>query len=344
MAVGRRWRPGRRCGAIEPGCEELVDAQPDRRPGEPGELGQLGSRVSGAVPEQLEQLARRPFRSRPGRSRHQSIRALWLPIVRSRIGWTTAHSVVSNPWSSSVSDPPLSVQLYTVRDAIAADLDAALGARRRDRLPHRRAVRLRRARSRVRRPPGQARTASPRRAHAPLLDGDVPRRSSPRPRGRRDHGDRPDERTAIAGTRSRASQRIAAMLNAAREAAADHGIRVGYHNHWWEPAADRWPSGVRGVRRAAAARGRARGRHLLGARSAERMPSARSSVSATGCSSSMSRTAAITHEDKDQVAVGSGSDAGARDPGRCPAGRARRRARRLSPVTCSTRSATASTT
>jgi sugar phosphate isomerase/epimerase len=131
-----------------------------------------------------------------------------------------------------VSLHPLSVQLYTVREAIAEDLDAAL-------------ARIAGIGFRTVELYGFVDRAAqyaellgkhglrPSSAHAPLLDGDVPAILAAAqqvgvttvidPSGGRDRWG------SLEGV-----QWIAAMLNARAEVAADSGIRVGYHNHWWE--------------------------------------------------------------------------------------------------------------
>ena len=131
-----------------------------------------------------------------------------------------------------MSQHPLSVQLYTVRDSIAEDLDATLA---RVAAIGFRTVELY---GFVDRATEYAELLgkhglSPSSAHAPLLDGDVPAilaaaqtvgvQTLIDPSGGRDRWD------SLEGV-----QWIAAMLNARAEVAADAGLRVGYHNHWWE--------------------------------------------------------------------------------------------------------------
>jgi sugar phosphate isomerase/epimerase len=131
-----------------------------------------------------------------------------------------------------MSAHPLSVQLYTVRDALAADPDAAL-------------ARIADIGFRTVELFGFVEHAGlyaellpkhglvPSSAHAPLLDGDVPAILAAAqqigittlidPSGGRDNWG------TLEGV-----QFNAAMLNTRAQVAADHGVRVGYHNHWWE--------------------------------------------------------------------------------------------------------------
>ena len=130
-----------------------------------------------------------------------------------------------------MSQHPLSIQLYTVREAIAEDLDAALA---RIAGIGFRTVELygfvdRAAEYADLLSKHGLRASS---AHASLLDGDtdailaaaktagVPTLIEPGTRERWD---------SIEGV-----QWLAAMMNARAEAAVGTGIRVGYHNHWWE--------------------------------------------------------------------------------------------------------------
>lgn len=126
---------------------------------------------------------------------------------------------------------PLSVQLYTVRDAIALDPDAALG--RIAQLGFR-TVELYGFTDRVDEYAEllPKHGLNPSSAHAPLLEGDVPAILAAAQRLAIPTVLEPAARTGwdtIEGV-----QWLAAMLNARAEVAADAGIRVGYHNHWWE--------------------------------------------------------------------------------------------------------------
>jgi sugar phosphate isomerase/epimerase len=135
-----------------------------------------------------------------------------------------------------VSTPPLSVQLYTVRNALESDLDgtidrlASIGFERVE--PYNfaantAALAAALSRNRMTAPSG----------HAPLLDGD------------RDlifeaartlgigtvidpmvHPERWTTEEAIVQT--------AQALNEVAALGAEYGITVGYHNHWWEVEAD----------------------------------------------------------------------------------------------------------
>lgn len=130
------------------------------------------------------------------------------------------------------NDKPLSVQLYTVRDAIALDLDAALA-----RVAELGFQTVELYDFAARAPEYAAALAAhglrPSSGHAPLLDGDVPAILAAAqqlgiptvidPSGGRDRW----------GTLE-GLQFNAAMLNARAKVAADFGIQVGYHNHWWE--------------------------------------------------------------------------------------------------------------
>jgi sugar phosphate isomerase/epimerase len=134
-----------------------------------------------------------------------------------------------------VSKHPLSVQLYTVRDAVAADLDAALG--RLAAIGFRtvelygfveRAAEYRDVLAK------HALVASS--AHAPFLSQDAaPIFAAANVVGVTSLIDPMSDpelwttREGVAG--------LAATLNERAKLAADHGIQVGYHNHWWEPAA-----------------------------------------------------------------------------------------------------------
>lgn len=130
------------------------------------------------------------------------------------------------------NDKPLSVQLYTVRDAIALNLDAALA---RVAAIGFQTVEVYDFAARA----SEYATAlathglRPSSGHAPLLEGDVPAILAAAqqlgistvvdPSGGRDRWG------TLEGV-----QFNAAMLNARAKVAADAGIQVGYHNHWWE--------------------------------------------------------------------------------------------------------------
>jgi sugar phosphate isomerase/epimerase len=133
-----------------------------------------------------------------------------------------------------VSNHPLSVQLYTVRDAVAADLDAAL-------------ARIAAIGFRTVELYGFVERAAEYRdllakhglvassAHAPFLSQDAaPIFAAALEVGVTSLID-PMSDPALWTTREGIGG-VAATLNERAKQAAEHGIRVGYHNHWWEPA------------------------------------------------------------------------------------------------------------
>ncbi len=152
-----------------------------------------------------------------------------------------------------------------------------------DRLPHRRALRLRRARRRVRRAAAQARSGALLGATLPLLDGRRARRSSRPPAAdRHPDRDRPDDRPrALDHARGRAVERGDARTPRA-QVAAEHGIRVGYHNHWWEFGSIGGRPALEVFAEQLLAGGRTRGRHLLGPGRRAGCGAVPSSGSATG--------------------------------------------------------------
>ena len=133
-----------------------------------------------------------------------------------------------------MSNHPLSVQLYTVRDAIADDLDgtlariAAIGFRTVELYGF-----VERAAEYKDLLAEHGLSASS--AHAPFL------REDPAPifAGALEVGVTslidPSSDPALWTTRDGIAG-LAATLNERAKQAGDHGIRVGYHNHWWEPA------------------------------------------------------------------------------------------------------------
>ncbi|WP_323960041.1 TIM barrel protein [Arthrobacter sp. JZ12] len=128
--------------------------------------------------------------------------------------------------------PPLSVQLYTVREALDADLDGTI-----DRLA---AIGFTRVEpyNFTADPNALARALernglSAPSGHAPLLDGD------------RDAIFEAARRVGIGTviepmvdpvrwTTEEAVKQTAEALNEVSVRAAEYGLRVGYHNHWWE--------------------------------------------------------------------------------------------------------------
>ncbi len=133
-----------------------------------------------------------------------------------------------------MSKHPLSVQLYTVRDAVAADLDAAL-------------ARLAGIGFRTVELYGFVDRASEYRdllaahglaassAHAPFLTEDVDAiLAAAKEVGVTsliDPMSDPEQWSSRDGVAA-----LASALNERAKRAADSGIRIGYHNHWWEPA------------------------------------------------------------------------------------------------------------
>ena len=134
-----------------------------------------------------------------------------------------------------MSKHPLSVQLYTVRDAVALDLDAAL-------------ARIAAIGFRTVELYGFVERAAEYRdllaknglvassAHAPFLTQDVDAILA----GAKEVGvtsliDPMSDPESQWRSREGVEQ-LAATLNDRAKRAADHGIRIGYHNHWWEPA------------------------------------------------------------------------------------------------------------
>ena len=145
----------------------------------------------------------------------------------------------------------------------------------------------------------------------------------------------PVQRPRQPGRPPRASPRSRPSLNAAAEKAAEHGLRVGYHNHEYELDLDyRRPARAGGAGRAARSRRWCWRSTRTGRTSAVPTSPRCWTASATGSSRCTSRTETASLDNKKQVAVGSGIDARQRLHGR-RAGRAvRGRARRLRGSTC----------
>lgn len=133
-----------------------------------------------------------------------------------------------------MSNHPLSVQLYTVRDAVAEDLGATLeriasiGFRTVEPYGF-----VEQVDEYARLLPEHGLTLSS--AHAPFSSEDpAPIFAAAKRLGITNLIDPMSDpklwtsRDGIAG--------LAATLNERAKLAADHGIRAGYHNHWWEPA------------------------------------------------------------------------------------------------------------
>ena len=130
----------------------------------------------------------------------------------------------------------LSVQLYTVRDALVADLDgtieriAALGFTNVE--PYNFAADPARLAAALKR-----NNLSAPSGHAPLLSADQPEIfEAARSLGMRTVIDpyvHPDRWTSVADITATAGQ-----LNEAAALAARYGLRVGYHNHWFELETD----------------------------------------------------------------------------------------------------------
>lgn len=134
--------------------------------------------------------------------------------------------------ANGVARPPIGVQLYTVRDALAADTPgtlrriADLGLRNVEPFDLVAAV------DRLAGPMAELGLAAPT-SHVSFVDGGLDAAIAAATRlGVQTMIEPwlPEERWT---TRADVAA-IAAGLNAAARRAADHGITVGYHNHWWE--------------------------------------------------------------------------------------------------------------
>jgi sugar phosphate isomerase/epimerase len=133
---------------------------------------------------------------------------------------------------SSAMRPPISVQLYSVRDALAADTPATLrslaglGVRTVEPFDLVGLV------DRLVEPMGELGLSAPT-SHVPFVDGGLEAALAAARRLGVQTIIEPYLPEGRWGMREDVAA-IAAGLNDAARRAADHGISVGYHNHWWE--------------------------------------------------------------------------------------------------------------
>lgn len=128
--------------------------------------------------------------------------------------------------------PPVSVQLYTVRDALAADPEATLARLAEMGFTAVEPFGLTDAVDSLE-PALRAASLTAPTSHVSLLDGRHDEAFAAAKRLGVETLIDPYVRDEAWSTREAIAETARALTEVAR-AAADHGLRVGYHNHWWE--------------------------------------------------------------------------------------------------------------